>query len=275
MVGGISDYDKAVGWMAKADDAVPARIEALKDELRERYKATWEAPAQCEGAWGVEAEHARSVFGATFAQDVVRYVATAHALLDAGVQNVVILIKWGSSPWPAATHGAYNPTAEFGGCVLVSKRRLHLPQGLPDEWGQVGGRCTLLPGRGGDLDRVLLMEVPTPEIPAALAARGSKLNGTGFADGVCGPIGLQLSHGVAIEDALPLACALGSIALCETGAVSSYVTGLLNEEAEEEEGFLVAENEPGMMHNELQQHRAKAVGSEKLIERARQMCRSS
>jgi len=43
----------------------------------------------------------------------------------------------------------------------------------------------------------------------------------------------------------------------------------------QEEGFLVAENEPGMMHNELQQHRAKAVGSEKLIERARQMCRSS
>ena len=43
----------------------------------------------------------------------------------------------------------------------------------------------------------------------------------------------------------------------------------------QEAGFLVAENEPGMMHNELQQHRAKAVGSEKLIERARQMCRSS
>jgi len=58
------------------------------------------------------------------------------------------------------------------------------------------------------------MEVPTPEVPTALGARGCKLNGTGVADAVVGPIGLQLPHGVAIEDALPLACVCMHMCIC-------------------------------------------------------------
>lgn len=115
-------------------------------------------------------------------------------------------------------------------------------------------------------DTVLVVEMPTPELSSL-----DQLYKVGVADGFVGATAAQLAQGIALEDALPLSCALGSMSLlvpmpgadvlCEdgiaaepvdpwprpaldhelhslrlqaTGAVSSYVSGVFASDAKEE-----------------------------------------
>ena len=115
-------------------------------------------------------------------------------------------------------------------------------------------------------DTVLVVEMPTPKLSSL-----DQLYKVGVADGFVGATAAQLAQGIALEDALPLSCALGSMSLlvpmpgadvlCDdgiaaepvdpwprpaldhelhslrlqaTGAVSSYVSGVFAADAKEE-----------------------------------------
>ena len=115
-------------------------------------------------------------------------------------------------------------------------------------------------------DTVLVVEMPTPKLSSL-----DQLYKVGVADGFVGATAAQLAQGIALEDALPLSCALGSMSLlvpmpgadvlCDdgiaagpvdpwprpaldhelhslrlqaTGAVSSYVSGVFASDAKEE-----------------------------------------
>ena len=79
------------------------------------------------------------------------YSATSAS--TAGVSDVTVMIdknpKQDDRDKGLPGEKDYSPTRGFGGCVLISRRRVAMPEGLPEEWTKAGGRCTLLRGPDG------------------------------------------------------------------------------------------------------------------------------
>jgi hypothetical protein len=265
---GSGDIKAIVQWLARENEELPKRCKE------------WQKNVDVEKLNNVE--RSAPSFYAIYEEQLTEDVGNAYALLDAGVSDVTVLIDKTPKGEPDKAKGLpgeqdYSPTRDFGGCVLISRRRVAMPEGLPEEWKKAGGRCTLLRGRDGP-DRVLVVEMPTPKLSSL-----DHLYKVGVADGFVGATAAQLAQGIALEDALPLSCALGSMSLLATGAVSSYVSGVFAADAKEEADKAVvngdeedADEEAAKdrvfnvigQGNKNQRERGEEVGSNALVRRA-------
>ena len=267
LVCGTSDLEKIVEKLksegcSELDENIKAWEAELKLVFREISEKAHEDWKLHEGLPEAKQENfkknAIKHYGAALALDV----AKAHALLDLGVDNVVLMLLGGKEK--------DSPTHVFGGCVLVSKRRLRPPPELPETWGQAGGKLMTLPGRDGR-DRVLVVELPTPhfeDTSGRLITR--ELFEEGAADGFVGALAMQVALGLSLEDAMPLAAALCSISSHAPGAVSSYVSGAsTSEETADSHEF-----DRNTRYCKRQRERAAQIGTDSLVERARRLARN-
>ena len=137
---GSGDIKAIVQWLAREDEELPKRCKE------------WQKNVDAEKLNNVE--RSAPSFYAIYEEQLTEDVGNAYALLDAGVSDVTVLIDKAPKGKPDKAMGLpgeqdYSPTRDFGGCVLISRRRVAMPEGLPEEWTKAGGRCTLLRGRDG------------------------------------------------------------------------------------------------------------------------------
>ena len=137
---GSGDIKAIVQWLAREDEELPKRCKE------------WQKNVDAEKLNNVE--RSAPSFYAIYEEQLTEDVGNAYALLDAGVSDVTVLIDKTPKGEPDKAKGLpgeqdYSPTRDFGGCVLISRRRVAMPEGLPEEWTKAGGRCTLLRGPDG------------------------------------------------------------------------------------------------------------------------------
>ncbi len=157
------DLVTIVQWLAK-EDAELAKGLAKEDAERRKEWKEKRCKEWKEKEWNVEkldtAGRSKPSFYAIYKDQLLIDVGNAYALLDAGVSDVTVMIDK-SPEQDDPDKGLDWPTRGFGGCVLISRRRVAMPEGLPEEWTNAGGRCTLLRGRDGP-DRGAYQRISAP-----------------------------------------------------------------------------------------------------------------
>ena len=166
---GSKDLVLIVQWLAKEDPKLAEELAKEGADAEELARKDAERCKEWQKKVDVEKldsdDRSKPSFYAIYKDQLLIDVANAYALLAAGVSDVTVMIdknpKQDDRDKGLPGEKDYSPTRGFGGCVLISRRRVAMPEGLPEEWTNAGGRCTLLRGRDGP-DRGAYQRISAP-----------------------------------------------------------------------------------------------------------------
>lgn len=158
--------------------------------------------------------------------ELTQLVIAADVLLRCGCQLVVITLAKKTPQTHSGIKKKFVDYRGFGGCIVVSKRALKMPDLSPELKKLVQYKaafCELHPDVHGRPNRVLVMELPCiKQQEWQKANKQGTTNSVGAVDGFIGVLAMHLASGQELENCLPRACEFGSLCLRNNGAVTSY-----------------------------------------------------